>query len=50
MSIVRIYAESDDNVEGIFWMNTRSYNMYWSGNSSVEDILDTHSLSNMDLD
>lgn len=38
------------DIEGSFWMNTRSYNMYWSGNSSVEDILDNHSLSNMDLD
>ena len=38
------------DIDGSFWMNTRSYNMYWSGNSSVEDILDNHSLSNMDLD
>lgn len=38
------------DIDGSFWMNTRSYNMYWSGNSSVEDILYNHSLSNMDLD
>lgn len=42
--------KDNSDIDGSFWMNTRSYNMYWSGNSSVEDILDNHSLSNMDLD